>query len=81
MYMSMFSAEYTIHTILIYEGQVTVDAEEAGIGDVIFTVSTSDPENDDLWLTMSSSPSNSPFLLLNSRLFFYNFIENYGCLY
>lgn len=47
-----------------------MDAEEAGIGDVIFTVSTSDPENDDLWLTMSSSPSNSPFLLLNSRLFF-----------
>lgn len=80
MYMSMFSAEYT-SILFSYVGQVTVDAEEAGIGDVIFTVSTSDPENDDLWLTMSSSPSNSPFLLLNSRLFFYNFIENYGCLY
>ncbi|XP_062587494.1 protocadherin-23-like [Saccostrea cucullata] len=46
--------------------QVTVDAEQASIGDVIFTVSTSDPENDELWLTMSCSPSNCPFLLLNN---------------
>lgn len=52
--------------------QVTVDAEEAGIGDVIFTVSTSDPENDDLWLTMSTSPPNSPFLLLNNGLLVVN---------
>lgn len=58
-----------------------MDVEEVGIGDVIFIVLIFDLENDDFWLIMFSFFFNFLFFLLNSRLFFYNFIENYGCLY
>ena len=48
---------------------VNVDAEDAQIGDVVYTVTTYDPEGDDITFTSTCTPADCPLELRQSEFF------------
>ena len=70
LYCSITSILY-IYIILIifvhFIGSVEIDAAVLGIGSVIFTLTASDNEGDNLYYGITCNPSGCPFVLLDCK--------------
>ena len=53
----------------LFIGSVEIDAAALGIGSVIFTLTASDNEGDNLYYGITCNPSGCPFVLLDCKYF------------
>lgn len=70
---------HIIYIILIifslFIGSVEIDATALGIGSVIFTLTASDNEGDNLYYGITCNPSGCPFVLLDCKYFHIYFLD------